>query len=821
MTRAQLHSLLLAALLLLGAGLRFAGLTRGDADLRPAAAQSASGAAAFLRFHPDEEMVIRAALSPHFDLLHPPLTVYGVLPVYTLRGVLTLANWCGWGGTSLEDPGPARRVYYLARTLAVLCSCGVLLLVWQLGCRYFDRRAATLALALVALAPGAIQQAHFFIVDGFFVLLSVAAISASLWALESGGRRPYLLAGILIGATGAVRLNGLLLGLVLLAGHLLAGGDRNWPALRRRLFQPELWWAGGAALLSLLLVEPYLVTDPQLLWRADESADFGLAVKVTRGEVLQPWTLIDQHTLPYVDHWGLWVLATSWPLAGLFLAAITYVLWRERRPPVVLMVLWCGLYFLLVGQLQARAVRYLVPMLPFMALFTGALLQAGWRHAHPWVRRGSVLAIFLLLGQLAFKGLAFTHIYTEEDSRLQASRWIAAHVPRDSAIGVETGGFSMQGLVSNQDYQHVILDVTRVFYTYPYFSCRAQLGFLGDRLQGMEYLTLTDVNRYVQFTAAPELFPVVAGLYERLRAGELGFELVQQFKTYPSLLGFSLTDDGAEPSYLGYDHPAVWVFKSKGKAAVAEAFASWEEKITENPCCPDRLLDQVAAPFRAGDWVQARAANHALLAAHPDLALGYWLAAQIDQQQGRTDDAAVNRVRFRPENRQAAHVLHTGTIHFLPAHTALSLFYMNLDEQALQALREGIDTNYRTSTQAADQMAQSYLDVARRFFLVGDLARMEQAVELSTRIFGIKEAFNILATQAGQRGESARAAHWWEQSLQVDPNQADAHQQLGLLCLIKLGQRDKARYHLGRAVALNPSLQAGIAAALRAAQQER
>ena len=118
-------------------------------------------------------------------------------------------------------------------------------------------------------------------------------------------------------------------------------------------------------------------------------------------------------------------------------------------------------------------------------------------------------------------------------------------------------------------------------------------------------------------------------------------------------------------------------------------------------------------------------------------------------------------------------------------------------------------------------MAQSYLSVARRFLKAGDLARMEQAVELSTRIFGIKEAYNILAIQAQQRAQPAQAVQWWEQSLQIDPNQAEIHQRLGLVALLNLGQRDKARYHLGRAMALDPSLQAGITAAVQAAQKGR
>ncbi|MBI2502140.1 MAG: glycosyltransferase family 39 protein [Candidatus Latescibacteria bacterium] len=816
MARDTLYALLLAALLLIGSALRLVGLTRGDSDL--VLPEQHQATLFFYRFHPDEEMVIWAALSPDFDLLNPPLTVYGVLPVYALRGALALASLCGWSVASLDDPDSARHVYYVARILAVLCSCGVLLLVWRMGCRYFNRPVAALALAIAAFAPGAIQQAHFFIVDGFFVLLSAAAIHAALQALTSGTRRNYVLAGLLIGATAAVRLNGLLLGLVLLAGHL-ARGEREWPQFRRRWCQPELWLAGGAATGALLLVEPYLVARPELLWRAEGSGDFGLAVKVTRGEILQPWTLVDVHTIPYLDHWGIWSLATGWPLTFLFVFALPYVLWRERRRPVVLMALWCGLYFLLIGQLQARAVRYLIPMLPFMALFAGALLAASWQAARPWIRQGGKLVSILVMGHLVFKGVAFARIYGEEDSRIQAGKWVSSHVPKDSHVGVEGGGFSMQGLISGQDYQQVVLDVTRVFYGYPYLSCRAQLDFLEERLQDMEYLALTDVNRYAQFTAVPEIFPVVAGLYERLAAGELGFELVQRFKTYPALLGLVFADDRAEPSFLGYDHPTVWIFKSRGKAAIGEAFTHWERELAENPGCPDRSLEQVAAQVRARDWAQAEAAAHTLLEAYPDLALGYWLLAQIHRQQGNPDSAAL--AHFQPENLRAAHVLHTGTVHYIPANTALSLSYLGLGDLALQVLREGVGSDYSSSAQAAEQMAQSYLEVAKYFFSRGDLARMEQAVELSTRIFGIKEACNILALTAQQRGEPEQALKWWEQSLLVEADQADIHRRAGLVALLNLGQRDKARYHLGRAVALDPSLQAGIAAALRAAQGDR
>ena len=79
---------------------------------------------------------------------------------------------------------------------------------------------------MVAVAPLAIQQAHFFTVDGFFCLLILAAVYAILDALEREDWRRSVLAGVLTGCSGAVRMIGLAAGLLLLAG-LLSSADRR------------------------------------------------------------------------------------------------------------------------------------------------------------------------------------------------------------------------------------------------------------------------------------------------------------------------------------------------------------------------------------------------------------------------------------------------------------------------------------------------------------------------------------------------------------------------------------------------------------------
>jgi hypothetical protein len=56
---------------------------------------------------------------------------------------------------------------------------------------------------------------------------------------------------------------------------------------------------------------------------------------------------------------------------------------------------------------------------------------------------------------------------------------------------------------------------------------------------------------------------VVKEYYRRLFRGELGFDLIQTFKVYPSVLGLTINDDGAELSSRMNDHPRVFIFKRR------------------------------------------------------------------------------------------------------------------------------------------------------------------------------------------------------------------------------------------------------------------
>ncbi|MEE2871533.1 MAG: hypothetical protein VX893_01315 [Candidatus Latescibacterota bacterium] len=400
-----------------------------------------------------------------------------------------------------------------------------------------------------------------------------------------------MLAGLFVGALGAVRFNGLALGLVLLAGHLARPGE----GVLRRLRAAELWLAGGSALALVLALQPYLWVNPFLLG-LDTHADFALAIRITRLEILQPWTLVDVHGTRFWDHWfGLWPRIIGWPLTLAMLAGAGYVGWRgslQQR----LVLLWCGIYFLSVGVISVKTVRYMVPLLPVLGICVGVCFVALWRRQHVV----GALAVVGLVGFTAVYGLAFARIYTVEDSRIQAGRWVATEVAPGSRVGLETGAFNLRGLISPDKYEYRSLSISGLFYGSAYMLCGQQVDYLGEHLLEMDWLALAEENRRVQFRAVPELFPVVADFYARLFAGQLGFAPVRHFVVEPQFMGLRFADRDAEPSFLAYDHPSVRIFQRQQAVDLREVLAVWRAQMDRAKVCADGELREVALALAGG-----------------------------------------------------------------------------------------------------------------------------------------------------------------------------------------------------------------------------
>ena len=808
-------SVCLGILLLVGLALRVVGITRGASDFVLPEDRSAGQVTAFYAFHPDEISLINGALKD-FDLNSPPYTSYGTLPPYLLGGLLRLFD-LRQGHQTLTGGTPdfRRPVYYVARILAVVFSLGVLLFAALVTRQLYGPWPAVAATGMVAFSPGAIQQAHFFINDGPFALASLAALWAILRACEGPPRwRRFLLAGALIGASACIRFHGGFLGLAFAAVLLLRSPGGLVQKFRATLTESRLWAAGGIAIGLLLLLHPYFLTHPELLSRKKYVGDVALTIEYASGKYLQPWTLVDVDVIPIVSHWlGSWPPIVGWPLTVTFLGGLVWAVWRggwQER----LLVVWCGLYLLPVVMLPARAVRHHVPLLAILAALTvGAAFELWRARPDPRWRRGLTVVGIGLAVHLFVYGTAFAHIYLVEDSRIRAGRFLVEKVRPGSNIAVESGAFSTAGLVSSKRFTHRWLDISILLYSGPYMLCADRIDFLQNKLKPVGAIVYVEQNRAVQYAAVPELFPVAASFYEGLPSGRFGFDVVRRFKTYPDFAGIQFRDDDEDPTFSGYDHPAVNVLLRRDDAALDVSFEDWRRDLRSNPWCPDNGLHAAAVRLTAEDLPGALTAVREAIAANPNALISYRVLAEILSRMGDQDGAREALVRFLPATAggRMAHVMNPNMVHFVTASTALSLVRLGLYDSALNELRRGLREDYSDDPRALKLRAQSYLRVAAAFAGAGRAEHREAAIRMSLEIFRTADALNAMAKIVARRGDLLDSRRFLEQSILVNARQAEVHLAIAELFLAVDPDVERALSHLDRAEQLHAAPESKVA----------
>ena len=796
-------------ILILAGWLRLEGLTRGDGPTGTAASQN------FYHFHPDEYTVIKAAISLA-DPLTPEVTAYGMLPMYLLRGTLELVGVSGVPTLSLSETETKRRVYHIARATSVAVSWLAVVGVLLIGLRFFCEARALIATAIVAVAPVSIQQAHFYTVDDLFLLCMVAATFAVLAALETMREKWFVLAGLFIGLTASVRFSGLLLGAVAAAALLMQMRQRQPDAvpvvLRRALAFRGVWLAVLTTALTVILLQPYLLFNTDVLSGESpnpNTVDMNLALTVARGEVLQPWTLADVDTIPFWHHWSsLWPQSVGWPMTVLLAAALVCGLCRFTNPRIAFLTLWCVAYFALIGSLHTKHVRYLLPMLPGLAILSAEVVLLLWRQASRPALRWTGIALAAGAGiHAAAYGIAFAGIYGDVDSRLRANQWLSRNAPAGAVVGVESGGFSMAPLIDGGRYPKVTMKVSSLFYQTPYMLCRNQVEFFRNRMRHLDYMAIAHVNRHAQFTRAPQLFPVIAAVYERLVEGQLGFEVVERFKSSPRLLGLGFDEEGAEPSFVGYDHPTVSVLKLTDRETLDRAFLEMEAALDRESACIDDDLVAVADYLQQDDAEGARQAVESILCDHPEAKLAHRLAAETYHRVG---DTAGEKRAWRHYNPATAtghtsFVRNVDSRHGIPGASALSLVALGIHDLAVVDLTREASAR-RLSPEKSRDMAKTYLVVASKLFNMGLQSQAATVCQLSLTIHPTATAYNVLAKASFNAGEFQEAVASWEESLKLDPAQPSAHQDAGVVSLHKLGDYSRAVFHLRRAVELDKGL---------------
>ncbi len=593
--------------------------------------------------------------------------VYGTLPT-TLTRIVAEALQPLWGEPGqLVGPESVRNT---GRALSTLFDLGSVALVFLIGRRLYDERVGLLGALLLALSALPIQLAHFFTVDsftGFFVLL---AVYWTVRAMQGGGALSFTMLGVSIGAAMACRFTMATLGLLgivavavrlwegrrpeqalsageVAGGHTLATGEltagRRTAAGSPYAVLALLVLAGAVSLLSWRVLQPdaFVGTsffdirpEPRFLKNVQEIA------ALISGEVDSPPSQQWASRTPYLFSWQnmvIWGMGLPLGLAAWAgWAAAGWQIVRHRRLVHAIPWVWVAFYFAWQGGQFVMTMRYYALLYGLLAMFAAwGLIRIADRGLQIADRRprGSAASglwsaarwlplAFVAAGTLLW-AIAFTRIYTEPHSRIQASRWIYENIPPGSTITFEEWDDPLPLAVDGQNPGQYIGIKTLPYWEddpIKYFGYvdgdgQYQEGLL-DTLDRADYLIFSSNRVYDSATRLRMRYPALTRYYHHLFRGELGFELVADIHSYPRLLGIELPSPIlAEEAFSVYDHPRVLIFKKTPRYSreLAERLitggVSWDEvyKITTRraSAAPTalRLTDEQWPAYRdAGTW---------------------------------------------------------------------------------------------------------------------------------------------------------------------------------------------------------------------------
>lgn len=230
-----------------------------------------------------------------------------------------------------------------------------------------------------------------------------------------------------------------------------------------------------------------------------------------------------------------------------------------------------------------------------------------------------------------------------------------------------------------------------------------------------------------ELAAAADLFPALAAFYQQLAQEKLCFSLAQRFKQYPQFMGLQFTDDAAEPSFLGYDHPAVLIFKKERTAEITEALYQSRQKIIDNPYCSDRLMQQAARHLQDGELERAPIELNEVARHYPKMQVSHFIAAHIYQLGDRPQEQAAALEHYRSG-------IVDKSIHLVPLASSMTLLHLELNDLALAALADGIHYIPHCRTRQLHFMKSSYDFIATLFDKSGQQERATQVRRLTAII---------------------------------------------------------------------------------------
>ncbi len=245
-----------------------------------------------------------------------------------------------------------------------------------------------------------------------------------------------------------------------------------------------------------------------------------------------------------------------------FMSCVGFILLLKKKNLTLILCMSYLVIFSVYQSLQfAKTMRYLILLYPALAFFAAVGLQTSFykmRNYHTVLH--SMFAVICCMTILTWP-LAFMSIYTQDHSRVAASKWMYENMKAGSTIISEYWDDPLPLMVQDPTTRNYKGMEAHIFDP----DTKEKWDLLNSQLSRADYYVMSSNRGWGSIPKTPQRYPIASGFYKRMFDGTAGYTLVQQFSSYPSLryLGIPLDfpDQWAEEAFTVYDHPLVSLFK--------------------------------------------------------------------------------------------------------------------------------------------------------------------------------------------------------------------------------------------------------------------
>jgi len=509
-------------------------------------------------FHPDERN-IAASVSRirFFSQMNPQFFAYGSFPIYLYRATGDLLNYLfkddDWNYNWAK-------INVVGRWWSAFFSSLTLIFVYKLATKLFNNKVGMIAFFLTAFTAFLIQTAHFAVTESLLTFFIVIIVYLSLNILEKPSFSQSLKLVLTCGLALSTKISALTFFLPPTFAFLYLAA-KNFKEKQFDRVISNLFNLFSFLLLSFclfLIVCPFTLLDFEKFM---ESMKYEGGIVTGRLIVCYVYQFIK--TQPYIYWVKNWVFTQGPLLALTSVLSFSYIIYltlRERNIRFILLVIWPIVYFAIVGRWFAKFVRYLAPLYPFLAIFSAKFLVDFNR-----TFKNLKFILFLVLTTTFLYSLAFETIYFRPQTRILASNWIYQNIPPGAKVLTEhwDDGLPVSTELGNPGFYRI--EQLTIYEP----DNQEKINYYAKKLSEADYIVINSRRLYGTLINLPERYPITSRYYKLLFSGELGYEKVAQFTSYPALkIGkwqIEFNDDSSEETFQVYDHPKVMIFKNRKK----------------------------------------------------------------------------------------------------------------------------------------------------------------------------------------------------------------------------------------------------------------